>query len=112
MPAVASANIMGPAGPQGAKGDPGETGPRGPAGADGAPGAQGPQGERGPEGPQGPAGPSYTLPDATTSVKDFKTASTSFLARFVSFAIAATNSVLFMVFPPLNVVLTLNFGSL
>lgn len=48
MPAVASANIMGP------------------AGADGAPGAQGPQG---PEGPQGPAGPSYTLPDATTSVR-------------------------------------------
>lgn len=69
MPAVAGANIMGPAGPQGAKGDPGETGPRGPAGADGAPGAQGPQGERGPEGPQGPAGPSYTLPDATTSVR-------------------------------------------
>lgn len=69
MPAVASANIMGPAGPQGAKGDPGETGPRGPAGADGAPGAQGPQGEQGPEGPQGPAGPSYTLPDATTSVR-------------------------------------------
>lgn len=57
MPAVASANIMGPAGPQG------------PAGADGAPGAQGPQGEQGPEGPQGPAGPSYTLPDATTSVR-------------------------------------------
>lgn len=69
MPAVASANIMGPAGPQGAKGDPGETGPRGPAGADGAPGAQGPQGEQGPKGPQGPAGPSYTLPDATTSVR-------------------------------------------
>lgn len=45
MPAVAGANIMGPAGPQGAKGDPGETGP------------------------QGPAGPSYTLPDATTSVR-------------------------------------------
>ena len=63
MPAVASANIMGPAGPQGAKGDPGETGPQGPAGADGAPGAQGPQGE------QGPAGPSYTLPDATTAVR-------------------------------------------
>ena len=42
MPAVAGANIMGPAGPQGAKGDPG---------------------------PQGPAGPSYTLPDATTSVR-------------------------------------------
>lgn len=36
MPAVASANIMGP---------------------------------QGPEGPQGPAGPSYTLPDATTSVR-------------------------------------------
>ena len=69
MPAVASANIMGPAGPQGAKGDPGETGPRGPAGADGAPGAQGPQGAQGPKGPQGPAGPSYTLPDATTSVR-------------------------------------------
>ena len=69
MPAVAGTNIMGPAGPQGAKGDPGETGPRGPAGADGAPGAQGPQGEQGPEGPQGPAGPSYTLPDATTSVR-------------------------------------------
>ena len=69
MPAVAGANIMGPAGPQGAKGDAGETGPRGPAGADGAPGAQGPQGEQGPEGPQGPAGPSYTLPDATTSVR-------------------------------------------
>lgn len=69
MPAVAGANIMGPAGPQGAKGDPG---PQGPAGADGAPGAQGaqgPQGEQGPEGPQGPAGPSYTLPDATTSVR-------------------------------------------
>ena len=45
MPAVASANIMGPAGPQGAKGEPGEIGP------------------------QGPAGPSYTLPDATTSVR-------------------------------------------
>ena len=57
MPAVAGANIMGPAGPQG------------PAGADGAPGAQGPQGEQGPEGPQGPAGPSYTLPNATTSVR-------------------------------------------
>lgn len=69
MPAVASANIMGPAGPQGAKGDPGDTGPQGPAGADGAPGAQGPQGEQGPEGPQGPAGPSYTLPDATTAVR-------------------------------------------
>lgn len=69
MPAVASANIMGPAGPQGPKGDAGETGPRGPAGADGAPGAQGPRGEQGPEGPQGPAGPSYTLPDATTSVR-------------------------------------------
>ena len=69
MPAVASANIMGPAGPQGPKGDAGETGPRGPAGADGAPGAQGPQGEQGPEGPQGPAGPSYTLPDATTAVR-------------------------------------------
>ena len=69
MPAVAGANIMGPAGPQGAKGDAGETGPRGPAGADGAPGAQGPQGEQGPEGPQGPAGPSYTLPDAATSVR-------------------------------------------
>lgn len=69
MPAVASANIMGPAGPQGPKGDPGDTGPQGPAGADGAPGAQGPQGEQGPEGPQGPAGPSYTLPDATTSVR-------------------------------------------
>lgn len=66
MPAVAGANIMGPAGPQGAKGDPG---PQGPAGADGAPGAQGPQGEQGPEGPQGPAGPGYTLPDATTSVR-------------------------------------------
>lgn len=66
MPAVPGANIMGPAGPQGAKGDPG---PRGPAGADGAPGAQGPQGEQGPKGPQGPAGPSYTLPDATTSVR-------------------------------------------
>ena len=36
--------------------------------------------------------------DATTSVKDFNTASTSFLERFVSFSIAATNSVLFMVF--------------
>lgn len=69
MPAVASANIMGPAGPQGPKGDTGDTGPQGPAGADGAPGAQGPQGEQGPEGPQGPAGPSYTLPDATTSVR-------------------------------------------
>lgn len=69
MPAVASANIMGPAGPQGPKGDAGEIGPQGPAGADGAPGAQGPQGEQGPEGPQGPAGPSYTLPDATTSVR-------------------------------------------
>lgn len=69
MPAVAGTNIMGPAGPQGAKGDPGETGPQGPAGADGAPGAQGPRGEQGPEGPQGPAGPSYTLPDATTSVR-------------------------------------------
>ena len=69
MPAVAGTNIKGPAGPQGAKGDPGETGPQGPAGADGAPGAQGPRGEQGPEGPQGPAGPSYTLPDATTSVR-------------------------------------------
>ena len=69
MPTVASANIMGPAGPQGPKGDAGETGPQGPAGADGAPGAQGPQGEQGPEGPQGPAGPSYTLPNATTSVR-------------------------------------------
>ena len=69
MPAVASANIMGPAGPQGPKGDAGEIGPRGPAGADGAPGAQGPRGEQGPEGPQGPAGPSYTLPNATTSVR-------------------------------------------
>ena len=69
MPAVAGTNIMGPAGPQGPKGDPGETGPQGPAGADGAPGAQGPQGEQGPEGPQGPAGPSYTLPNATTSVR-------------------------------------------
>ena len=69
MPAVAGTNIKGPAGPQGAKGDPGDTGPQGPAGADGAPGAQGPQGEQGPEGPQGPAGPSYTLPDATTSVR-------------------------------------------
>lgn len=69
MPDVASANIMGPAGPQGAKGDPGDTGPQGPAGADGAPGAQGPRGEQGPEGPQGPAGPSYTLPNATTSVR-------------------------------------------
>lgn len=69
MPAVAGANIMGPAGPQGPKGDTGETGPQGPAGADGAPGAQGPQGEQGPEGPQGPAGPSYTLPDATTAVR-------------------------------------------
>ena len=57
MPAVAGANIKGPAGPQG------------PAGADGAPGAQGPQGEQGPEGPQGPAGPSYTLPDATAAVR-------------------------------------------
>lgn len=66
MPAVASSNIMGPQGP---KGDTGETGPQGPAGADGATGAQGPQGEQGPEGPQGPAGPSYTLPDATTSVR-------------------------------------------
>ena len=56
MPAVAGTNIMGPAGPQGPKGD-------------GAPGAQGPQGEQGPEGPQGPAGPSYTLPNATTSVR-------------------------------------------
>ena len=54
MPAVASSNIMGP---------------QGPAGSDGAPGAQGPQGEQGPEGPQGPAGPSYTLPNATTSVR-------------------------------------------
>lgn len=63
MPAVASSNIMGPQGP---KGDTGETGPQGPAGADGATGAQGPQG---PEGPQGPAGPSYTLPNATTSVR-------------------------------------------
>lgn len=45
MPAVAGTNIKGPAGPQGAKGDPGDTGP------------------------QGPAGPSYTLPDATTSVR-------------------------------------------
>lgn len=69
MPAVASANIMGPSGPQGPKGDAGETGPQGPAGADGAPGAQGPRGEQGPEGPQGPAGPSYTLPNATTSVR-------------------------------------------
>lgn len=69
MPAVAGTNIKGPAGPQGAKGDPGEIGPQGPAGADGAPGAQGPQGEQGPEGPQGPAGPSYTLPNATTSVR-------------------------------------------
>lgn len=69
MPDVASANIMGPAGPQGPKGDAGETGPQGPAGADGAPGAQGPRGEQGPEGPQGPAGPSYTLPNATTSVR-------------------------------------------
>lgn len=60
MPPVASANIMGPQGP---KGDTGDTVPQGPAGADGAPGAQGP------EGPQGPAGPSYTLPDATTSVR-------------------------------------------
>ena len=91
MPAVASANIMGPQGP---KGDTGETGPQGPAGADGATGAQGPQGpagpqgpkgdpgetgpqgpagadegEQGPEGPQGPAGPSYTLPNAATSVR-------------------------------------------
>ena len=69
MPAVAGANIMGPAGPQGPKGDAGEIGPQGPAGADGAPGAQGPRGEQGPEGPQGPAGPSYTLPNATTSVR-------------------------------------------
>lgn len=69
MPTVAGANIIGPAGPQGPKGDAGETGPQGPAGADGAPGAQGPQGEQGPEGPQGPAGPSYTLPNATTSVR-------------------------------------------
>lgn len=69
MPTVASANIMGPAGPQGPKGDTGEIGPQGPAGADGAPGAQGPRGEQGPEGPQGPAGPSYTLPNATTSVR-------------------------------------------
>ena len=69
MPDVASANIMGPAGPQGPKGDAGETGPQGPVGADGAPGAQGPRGEQGPEGPQGPAGPSYTLPNATTSVR-------------------------------------------
>ena len=37
----------------------------------------------------------------TTSTKDFSTSSTSFLDKFVSFAIAATNSVLFMVFPPL-----------
>ena len=66
MPTVAGANIMGPQGP---KGETGDTGPQGPAGADGAPGAQGPQGEQGPEGPQGPAGPSYTLPDATTSVR-------------------------------------------
>ena len=75
MPAVAGANIKGPAGPKG------DTGPQGPAGADGAPGAQGPQGpagapgaqgpqgEQGPKGPQGPAGPSYTLPDATTAVR-------------------------------------------
>ena len=72
MPAVAGANIKGPAGPKG------DTGPQGPAGADGAPGAQGPQGPagadgapgaQGPEGPQGPAGPSYTLPDATTAVR-------------------------------------------
>ena len=69
MPTVAGANIMGPTGPQGPKGETGDTGPQGPAGADGAPGAQGPQGEQGPEGPQGPAGPSYTLPDATTSVR-------------------------------------------
>ena len=72
MPAVAGANIKGPAGPKG------DTGPQGPAGADGAPGAQGPQGPagadgapgaQGPKGPQGPAGPSYTLPDATTAVR-------------------------------------------
>ena len=72
MPAVAGANIKGPAGPKG------DTGPQGPVGADGAPGAQGPQGPagadgapgaQGPEGPQGPAGPSYTLPDATTAVR-------------------------------------------
>lgn len=72
MPAVAGANIKGPAGPKG------DTGPQGPAGTDGAPGAQGPQGPagadgapgaQGPEGPQGPAGPSYTLPDATTAVR-------------------------------------------
>lgn len=69
MPAVAGANIMGPAGPKGDTGDQGPQGPAGPAGADGAPGAQGPQGEQGPEGPQGPAGPSYTLPDATTAVR-------------------------------------------
>ena len=69
MPTVAGANIMGPTGPQGPKGETGDTGPQGPAGADGAPGAQGPQGEQGPEGPQGPAGPSYTLPNATTSVR-------------------------------------------
>ena len=69
MPAVASANIMGPAGPQGPKGDTGKTGPQGPAGAAGAPGAQGPRGEQGPEGPQGPAGPSYTLPNAPTAVR-------------------------------------------
>lgn len=69
MPAVAGANIMGPAGPKGDTGDRGPQGPAGPAGADGAPGAQGPQGEQGPEGPQGPAGPSYTLPDATTAVR-------------------------------------------
>ena len=42
MPAVSSSNIMGPQGP---KGDTGDTGP------------------------QGPAGPSYTLPNATTSVR-------------------------------------------
>ena len=69
MPTVAGANIMGPTGPQGPKGETGDTGPQGPAGADGAPGAQGPRGEQGPEGPQGPAGPSYTLPNATTSVR-------------------------------------------
>lgn len=48
MSPVAGANIRGPAGP---------------AGADGEQGPQGPKGET------GPAGPSYTLPDATTSVR-------------------------------------------
>ena len=69
MPAVASANIMGPAGPQGEQGPAGPQGEQGPAGPAGADGAQGPKGDTGEIGPQGPAGSSYTLPDATTSVR-------------------------------------------